>query len=304
MLRAEAADERAERLRHEQAVHVGRHTAATARLARPATVGIYSAASRAALDALERRTSIGAPIVVLAPTGVDPVPYLARAHLAGARREGALVLVDATSAREHDVGRWCDPYASPLALADRGMLVLLDAAALPAEVQQLVARSLAEKRAPWESPEPLDVQLALTTATDMGALVESGRLDAMLSSRLAEAQGAAVELPRLRDRPEDLRAILTDRLAREGMRVLGRPVGIDHGAYARLMEHSFPGEDAELAALARRLVARCKGDVVRAVDVAALHFVVVPSEEGAPRQAEQTTQTKQTGQAAKDPLSA
>ena len=77
-------------------------------------------------------------------------------------------------------------------------------------------------------------------------------------------------LPRLRDRPEDLRAILTDRLAREGLRVLGRPVGIDHAAYARLVEHAFPGEDAELSAVVQRLVARCGGDVVRAADVDAL----------------------------------
>ncbi|HEY2511258.1 MAG TPA: hypothetical protein VGI39_10390, partial [Polyangiaceae bacterium] len=74
----------------------------------------------------------------------------------------------------------------------------------------------------------------------------------------------------LRDRPEDLRAILTDRLAREGLRVHGRPVGIEQAAYARLVDHGFPGEDAELAALVQRLVAACSGDVIRAADVDAL----------------------------------
>jgi transcriptional regulator of acetoin/glycerol metabolism len=51
------------------------------------------------------------------------------------------------------------------------------------------------------------------------------------------------------------------------MRVLGRPVGIDHAGYARLVDYEFPGEDAELTAIAQRLVARCVGDVVRAADV-------------------------------------
>jgi DNA-binding NtrC family response regulator len=78
-------------------------------------------------------------------------------------------------------------------------------------------------------------------------------------------------LPRLRDRTEDVRAILTDSLARQGMRVLGRPVGIDNAAYARLVEHEFPGEDAELAAIVERLVSRCAQDrgrdVVRAADL-------------------------------------
>jgi hypothetical protein len=270
ILRAEAANERLERLHYQRDLDVGRHALAAVRLARPATVGVYSATSRMALEALERRTGIGAPIAVLAPSGVDPVPFLARAHLAGARRDRPLVLVDATSAREHDLSRWVDPKASPLALADGGMLALLDGAALPVEVQQLVARALSEKRVPWERPQWLDVQLALTAIAAPDTLLAQGRLDPALALRLGDARAAPIELPRLRDRPEDLRAILTDRLAREGLRVLGRPVGIDHAAYARLMEHAFPGEDAELAAIVQQLVALCTGDVVRAADVEAL----------------------------------
>jgi hypothetical protein len=269
-LRADAADERVERLRHERELDVGRDALAATRLARPATIGIYSAASRMALEAIERRTLVGAPIAVVAPSGIDPVPYLARAHLAGARRDAPLVIVDSTSAREHALDRWIDPKASPLALADRGMLVLVDGAALPVELQQLVARALAEKRAPWERPQALDIQLALTGVASPDALVAQSRLDPALALRLADARDAAVPLPRLRDRPEDLRAILTDRLAREGLRVHGRPVGIDHAAYGRLVDHTFPGEDAELAAIVQRLVARCQGDVVRAADVDAL----------------------------------
>jgi DNA-binding NtrC family response regulator len=207
---------------------------------------------------------------------VDPVPYLAHAHLSGARRGAPLVVVDSTSAREQDAARWVDRAVSPLALAHRGLLVLLAGAALPRDVQQLVARACAEKQAPWERPDPIDVQLALTGNAAPDDLVAQGRLDAALALRLADARSAPVVLPRLRDRPEDLRAIVTDRLAREGLRVIGRPVGIDHAAYARLVDYGFPGEDAELAAIAARLVASCKGDVVRAQDVDALHLVTEP----------------------------
>jgi transcriptional regulator of acetoin/glycerol metabolism len=68
---------------------------------------------------------------------------------------------------------------------------------------------------------------------------------------------------------------LTDRLAREGLRVLGRPVGIDQAAYARLVDYPFPGEDAELAGVVQRLVAACAAagrDVVRAEDVVSLEL--------------------------------
>jgi hypothetical protein len=270
--RAEAAQEQTERVRYERGLDAGRNTLAAMRLARPAIVGGYSLVSRMALEALERRTRVGAPIAVVAPTGVDPVPYLARAHLAGARQAGPLVLVEATSAREHDLSRWRSPLASPLALAHRGMLVLLDGAALPMDVQQLVSRALAERRAPWDRPEPLDVQLAVAAVMAPEELLAQARLDPSLALRLADASASPIVLPRLRDRVEDLRAIITDRLAREGLRVLGRPVGIEHAAYARLIEHAFPGEDAELALIAQRLVARCSGDVIRAADVDALRL--------------------------------
>ncbi len=123
---------------------------------------------------------------------------------------------------------------------------------------------------PGERPDPLDVQLALTASAPPEALAEQGRLDGTLAARLADARESPVALPRLRDRAEDLRAILTDRLAREGLRVLGRPVGIEHAAYARLVEYPFPGEDAELAAIVQRLVAGCTGELIRAADVDAL----------------------------------
>jgi hypothetical protein len=269
-VRAAEAHEQVEKLVHERDLDGERDLLATVRLARPATVGVYSATSRSLLEALERRTSAGAPIVIVAPSGADPVPYLARAHLAGVRAKAPLVLVDSTSVREHDPARWTDPNLSPLALAHRGTLALLDGGALPADIQRLVARACAEKRAPWERPDPLDVQLALTTVTPPHDLVAQGRLDPALALRLGDALEGPVALPRLRDRPEDLRAILTDRLAREGMRVLGRPVGIDHAGYARLVDYEFPGEDAELTLIAQRLVARCVGDVVRAADVEGL----------------------------------
>jgi hypothetical protein len=266
-VRAAEAHEQVEKLAHERRLDGQRDALATMRLARPATVGVYSATSRALLEALERRTATGAPIVIVAPSGADPVPYLARAHLAGARAKAPLVLVDATSAREHDPARWVDPDVSPLALAHRGTLALLDGAVLPGDIQRLIARACSEKRVPWERPDALDVQLVLTTAAPPDELVSQGRLDPALALRLGDALESPVALPRLRDRPEDLRAILTDRLAREGMRVRGRPVGIDHAGYARLVDYEFPGEDVELTAIAQRLVSRCEGDVVRAADV-------------------------------------
>jgi DNA-binding NtrC family response regulator len=114
------------------------------------------------------------------------------------------------------------------------------------------------------------VALAVTGTQAPADLFELGRLDPTLAARLGDAVDAPIELPRLRDRPEDLFAIVTDRLAREGLRVKGTPMGIEDAAFARLVEHPFAGEDAELTSIVQRLVASCAGEVVRAADVDAL----------------------------------
>jgi len=271
--RAEAAEEQVLHLEQARSIEVGRHVLAASRVARPATVGVYSAASRMSFEALERRVKAGAPVTLVAPSGVDPVPYLARAHLGGPRRAEPLVLVDGTSSREHDLGRWTDPKASPLALADRGMLVLVDGPSLPADVQRLIAQALAERRPPWERALALDIALAVTATAPLTTLLAAGRLEHSLATRLGDGVEDPITLPRLSERPEDIRAILTDRLAREGLRVRGTPVGIEDAAFARLAEYAFPGEDAELVSIVQRLVAGLRGDVVRAADVDALRLV-------------------------------
>lgn len=275
--RIDELDDDAARLRHVIELEAGRHELAAARLARPATTGIYSAASRMAFDALERRVAQDAPTVLVARAGIDPIPYLARAHLSGPRKAGPLVVVDGTSSREHDVERWTNERTSPLALADRGLLFLVDGTALPREIQVVVARAIVERRPPWERASALDIGLALSATTSLEELVEAGRLAPELAARFEG--GEAIVLPGLRDRPEDLRSIVADRLAREGLRVHGHPIGIDAAAFARLVEYRWDGEDAELASIVTRLVQRVRGDVVRAADVDALGLESAPEQQ-------------------------
>lgn len=275
----ETLDDELAALRHASSLDGSRNMLAATRLARPATVGIYSAAARFAYDALERRIQNDAPVVVVARAGIDPVPYIARAHLSGPRKEGPLVIVDGTSSREHDVERWRDERSSPIALADRGLLVLVDGAALPRDIQVLVARALTERRPPWERATPLDASAALTATVAPAALVEEGLLTPELYARFEDAK--PVELSGLHERAEDLFSIVADRLAREGLRVRGRPIGIDAAAFARLVEYPFEGEDHELASIVTRLVVHARGDVVRVADVDAIGLPKVTDEDEA-----------------------
>jgi hypothetical protein len=259
-VKAEAADAAMLAAKRELERREAQGPFAVERLARGAATGVYSASARLAADAIDDAARGDHPLFVHAPSGIDPVPYLARAHLLGPRRGEPLVVVDGTSSAEHHVARWTDRTASPMALADRGRLVVVDGAALPAAVQELVAAVQPGMRSPWGTI--LDVVLTVTATSPYEDLASNDLLAPSLSTRLASL--ASASLPRLRDRPEDLRSIVSDALAREGLRVRGTPVGIDDAAFSRLLDHPFDGELAELASLVQRLVAACEGDVVRA----------------------------------------
>jgi hypothetical protein len=263
-LRVKAAEARAEREAGEQVLLVGRGAHAERRLARLADVGVYSAAARMAVDTLERRVAAGAPVVVVGPSGLDPVAFVARAHLAGAPQAAPLVVVEGTDGREHSPARWRDPQQSPLALADGGMLALIDAMALPAEIQSLIGRACVERRPPWDDRGLLRVQLLVTTVggSDGGLQVEGD-----LAAALGDGCRHPVVLPRLNERPDDLRALVIEGLAREGMRAAGRPLGIEPSAYARLTDYEFPGDVAELGVVIERLVRECRGDTIQRADI-------------------------------------
>lgn len=267
--RADALEDQALKLRHQATLAEGRHAHAAARLAASASVGPYSPAARLAESALRRRLEATGPVLVVAPSGVDPAPHVARAHGLQPGSRGPLVLVEGTAAAEHDLDPWRSPTTSPLALAEGGVLVLLDAGALPQAVQHLVGRALSERRVPWERPDPLQVQLVATSAVPFTELAAAQRLDPLFEARLGDLADV-VTLPRLAERGEDLRAVLLDRVAREGLRVRGTPVGIEPNALPRLVDHPFPGEDAELAALVQRLVAVARGSAITADDVEAI----------------------------------
>jgi hypothetical protein len=265
-----AREDEVERAKFVEQSTQDRHMAHTLRLARAAQGTVYAPLSRLALEAMERRLNAAVSTVVQAPVGTDVVPYLARAHLSGARKHGPFVVVDATLPRDHDLERWRRRDESPLALAQGGVLVLTHATNLPHDVQRLIAKTLAHRELPFAPLETADFGLVLTSHLPEGMLRGEGALAPDLALRLEDALGALVVWPSLGDRAEDLRAMLQDRLSREGMRQKGHPVGLSDAAFASLVSHTFEGEEAELDLFVQKLVARVRGELVLPDDLGAL----------------------------------
>lgn len=257
--RADAESAEAERLAHVIDHQAGRLRAVAEMLARPARVAAYSPAARTALDEIERLGESGKPVTLLLAPGLDPIPWAAVAHLASERRDGALVIAEGVGNRElYDVAHWRDPARSLLGAARGGTLVLLDAHALPLEVQRYVAVAAGP-----------DVGLIVASFATIDVLVGQGRLDEHLADRFGDR---AVALPPLSARAEDLRGLLLDRLARIGERLRGKPMGLAPAALAALTEHTWPGNDAEMDAILVRASLAEEGDVVGLVALRAAGF--------------------------------
>jgi transcriptional regulator with GAF, ATPase, and Fis domain len=117
--------------------------------------------------------------------------------------------------------------AGPLRTADHGTLFLDEIAELPAAAQASLLRVLQENElTPIGADRPIQVDLRVVTAThqDLDDAVSAGRFRADLRARVL---GFRVEIPPLRERPEDLALLVPELLGRTPGRPPGRRPGHD-----------------------------------------------------------------------------
>jgi DNA-binding NtrC family response regulator len=280
--RAEAARLKAVITRDE-----GRLTAIARMLERPARLASYSPAARAAVEQIERMAAAGRPVTLLSAPGVDAVAWAALAHLASPFGKGPLTVVDGTSPAEYELSRWRDPDTSPLTAAKGGTIAIIDAHALPAEVQSYIGAALPDAPsdpelsadAKGEAPQGTGVVVSVPATVD--ALVAVGKMSERLADRLGDR---AVALPTLAARPEDLRALAIEHLGRIGVRLQSRPLGLDGRALAALLEHTWPGNDAELQATLLRAALVTEGEVIGVRELEQIGFPL-PKPDHAPKTA-------------------
>src|SRR5690606_17128231 len=79
--------------------------------------------------------------------------------------------------------------------------------------------------------------------------------------------GPHVVLPRLEDRGEDLQALILNELSQLGLTRRGAPYGAERAALHRLIQRSYPGNDAELRGTLASAVARASGDRITLDDL-------------------------------------
>ena len=238
-----------------------------------AEVGLPGIVSRAPamlrLAALARKVAQSdAPVLILGESGTGK-ELLARAlHALSPRRAGPFLgenvaaLADTLLESElfgHERGAFTGATEARPGLfeAARGGTVFLDEVGeMSPAVQAKLLRVLQERevrRLGSQSLTPVDVRLLAATHRDLEGMVAAGTFRADLYYRLNVVR---LELPPLRERREDVVALLDHFSAQHGL-------VIEPQAREVLLAHDWPGNVRELENEVRRLAIVCAGEPVR-----------------------------------------
>ena len=152
-------------------------------------------------------------------------------------------------------------------LADRGTLLLDEVGDLGADAQAKLLRVLETgefERVGGSAPLKVDVRTLAATNRDLRADVAAGRFREDLFFRL---HVIPLHMPALRERREDVPALVEHFLKRQRSRIALRPPSISPGGMEALQRHSWPGNVRELANIVERLTILHSGSDIGAAEV-------------------------------------
>ena len=207
------------------------------------------------------------PVLLLGESGVGKEVAARMVH-AQSQRGGEFVgvncagLVESLAAATlfgHSRGAYTgaiDDRPGAIRASDRGTLLLDEVGDLPLATQGTLLRVLQEREVvPVGETRPIaiDVRFVAATLKDLEREVEAGRFRVDLYARLA---GLRVTLPPLRDRIEDLGALVAASLARQNAVALG----LSSAAAWALCRHRWPLNIRELDQAIAAAVAVAQGD--------------------------------------------
>jgi two-component system nitrogen regulation response regulator GlnG len=229
-----------------------------------------SAAMREVIARVEHFADGDAPVLICGEHGTGRELVARVLHQRGPRGRGRFVAVrptfeDIPAAKEGDTS--CERAKRALHAAAGGTLLVKDVSDLSAPSQRTLRRAIRDRRAQAEGSEPgevFDVQVVATADVDLEKAVEA----AIVSRELYELfRPRRIEVPPLRDRLDDLPALL-ERWIRHYSAEVGRAKpSVGSRALTRLAEYPWPGNVAELKSIARRLVVRVMRAKIEAGDV-------------------------------------
>jgi two-component system response regulator HydG len=163
--------------------------------------------------------------------------------------------------------------SSPLAkkgrieLADQGTLYLDEVSGLSERLQLVLLHAIVDRkvvRLGGETPRLADFRPLAATSNDLEARVREGQFLAELHEELSRV---VIEIPPLRERPEDIPS-LVERLIERKRREVGKAVsGCLPEALELLTHQPWPGNLRQLQRVIERAMVACPGEVIRPQDL-------------------------------------
>jgi transcriptional regulator with GAF, ATPase, and Fis domain len=168
------------------------------------------------------------------------------------------------------------------ALADGGTLFLDEIGTLGPGVQARLLRVLQEREfepVGSERTMSVDVRVIAATNRDLRGMVSGGRFLEDLYYRLSVIP---IELPPLRDRPDDIPLLLDHFVRKHSQRTGQRIDSLEPGARERLLAYHWPGNVRELENTIERAVVLASGPVIASAAISIAEPPVATAARGLP----------------------
>lgn len=153
-------------------------------------------------------------------------------------------------------------HAGRVAFCEGGTLVLTGIGNAPLSLQPKLLRLLHDKEYERQNdflPRRADIRVIATCSDD---LHEAARRGTFRQDLLLAVDVVTIEIPPLRQRPDDIR-LLAERYLAFFSREYNRPIsGFTDDALDSLLRHSYPGNARELRNLVERAVLLCNGGLI------------------------------------------
>jgi len=238
-----------------------------------------SAAMRRTLAIADKVADGKTTVLITGESGTGKERLARYIHEGGARANRPFLVVNCGALPEalmeselfgHERGAFTGASSKHLGMlraAHGGTLMLDEVGELPMSLQVKLLRVLQERKVrPVGGTTEVDVDVRILAATnvDIETAVVEGRFRRDLYYRLNVIR---LELPALRDRPEDLELLVGASLRRFGEESGNGAIGISKPALGLLRSFPFPGNVRELENIIERAVALCDGKRVEVADL-------------------------------------
>ncbi|HEY4241879.1 MAG TPA: sigma-54 dependent transcriptional regulator [Kofleriaceae bacterium] len=230
-----------------------------------------SAPLREVLSKVEQVAPLGSTVLLRGETGTGKELVAHAIHINSPREEKPFVRVNCAALAPgvleselfgHEKGSFTGALArrpGRFELADGGTLFLDEVGDLPMDVQIKLLRTVQERefeRVGGSETIKVDVRLVSATNRDLEKMIEEGEFREDLYYRL---NVFPINLPPLRDRPDDLPPLVAHFIAKFARQMGASPAAASPEALARLREYNWPGNVRELENIIERAIILAKG---------------------------------------------